>query len=187
MSDMWEVEQKYIVGHCEQLVKRLLELGATEYDTQQHTDTYFAHPCRNLRQTDEAFRLRCVGDEAMVTYKGPRLPSVTKTRPEIELKIVASETVQWLQIYDALGFRALPSIKKVRRAFQIPFNGRIFNVALDRVELLGDFAEIELLVSRREELSEAGSEIELLGKLLNLDQVQPKSYISLLLAKLGVE
>ena len=187
MSDVWEVEQKYIVAQGEHIVKRLMDMGATEIITERMIDTYLAHPCRDLRRTDEAFRMRCVGNEARVTYKGPRLAGTVKIRPEIELRVEASETAQWLQMFEALGFRPLASITKARRSFQLPCAGRTFSVALDEVESLGDFVEIELLVSNREDLPHAGSAIKSLGESLGLNQIQPKSYLSMMLAKLGLE
>ena len=104
MAGPWEVEQKFIVSDNEQLLQRLSEIGAKEMNTELHIDTYLAHPCRDLRVTDEAFRLRQYNSEACVTYKGKRLPGNVKTRPEIELPIRLADLPQWLEMMQQLGF-----------------------------------------------------------------------------------
>ena len=155
MQQQWEVEQKYHLDQPAELREKLDRLGARFRYVERHVDTYLAHPTRNFRQTDEAFRIRRVNDEACATYKGPRLPGPVKTRQEIELRIAADEIEQWLQMLCALGFRTLPPIKKIRNVFALASEGHDFAVAIDEVDQLGTFAEIELLVSNSDELCQA--------------------------------
>ncbi len=58
MAGPWEVEQKFHVTDIEMLLERLADLKATEVRTELHVDTYLAHPCRDFRASDEAFRIR---------------------------------------------------------------------------------------------------------------------------------
>ena len=187
MAGPWEVEQKFIVSDNELLLQRLGVLDAKEMDTELHIDTYLAHPCRDFRITDEAFRLRQCNAEACVTYKGKRLPGNVKTRPEIELPIRHADIPQWLEMMQHLGFQPKPEVRKTRRVFSLTFsNQQPFTVALDEVASLGSFAEIELIVVDIAMLDEARSRIETLSLSLGLTQIQPRSYLSLLLAKLGL-
>jgi adenylate cyclase class 2 len=188
MAGPWEVEQKFVVSDLQQLLDRLGELKAQEMNTELHIDTYLAHPCRDFRETDEAFRLRQYNSEACVTYKGKRLPGNVKTRPEIELPIRQADIPQWLEMMQHLGFQPKPEVRKTRRVFSLTVpKQQPFTVALDEVASLGSFAEIELIVADIAMLDEARSRIERLSQSLRLTQVQPRSYLSLLLAKLGVE
>lgn len=192
MAGPWEVEQKYIVTDVEQLLGRLSQLTATEMPIEIHVDTYLAHPCRDFKTTDEAFRLRQFNSQACVTYKGKRLPGNVKTRPEIELSIRQTEMPQWLEMMKYLGFEPKPQVFKTRRVFLVDtelnaLTNKPFTVAIDEVVDLGRFAEIELLVDDTEHLEEARNHIEQLAVSLGLSQVQPRSYLSLLLAKLGVD
>lgn len=192
MAGPWEVEQKFIVTDAEQLLKRLSQLAAIEMPVERQIDTYLAHPCRDFKATDEAFRLRQFNAEACVTYKGRRLPGNVKTRPEIELSIRQTEIPQWLEMMKHLGFQPKPQVRKTRRIFSVAAptpeaGGMPFTVAIDEVVDLGMFAEIELLVEAAEQLEEAGQRIEKLAVSLGLSQVQPRSYLSLLLTKLGVD
>ena len=78
-----EVEQKFRAAHSPELLARLQRLGATIEEPIEQIDQYFAHPVRDFAQTDEALRIRRVGDLNFVTYKGPKLDSTTKTRREL--------------------------------------------------------------------------------------------------------
>lgn len=187
-SDTWEVEQKFLLSDRDSLVEELTRLGFQQTKQEQHCDTYFRHPCRDFRATDEAFRLRRVNEEAVVTYKGRRLDAEVKTRPEIELPFVANDFEQWQTMFTHLGFEALPSVKKSREVFESErseYEG--FVATVDTVEELGLFAEIELVVNGQHLLQDAQHRIEILSKQLNLTEAQPKSYLAQLLAKLGVE
>lgn len=188
MAGPWEVEQKFVVSDLPQLLNRLDEVGARETHTEQHVDTYLAHPCRDFRVTDEAFRLRQFNSEACVTYKGKRLPGNVKTRPEIELPIQQADIPQWLEMMQHLGFQPKPEVRKTRRVFSLASVERQpFSIALDEVVSLGSFAEIELIVKEAAILEVARTRIESLSQSLGLTQIQPRSYLSLLLAKLGEE
>ena len=82
-----EIEQKYPVDDLQQVRKTLEALGATIESPICQVDLYFRHPVRNFVQTDEALRLRQVGEENFITYKGPKIDAETKTRREIELPL----------------------------------------------------------------------------------------------------
>ena len=60
-------------------------------------------------------------------------------------------------------------------------------VALDDVDQLGSFAEIEQIVSDLNELETAKETIQDVASRLGLAEVQPVSYLGMLLAKLGIE
>ncbi|MEZ6135880.1 MAG: class IV adenylate cyclase [Pirellulaceae bacterium] len=186
----WEVEQKYHVADGNSLVQRLTEHGFVQMHTEQHADTYFRHPSRDFNARGEAFRLRLVDERACVTYKGPCIDAEVKTRPEIELSIVAAEESQWRIMFAHLGFQPVPTVTKTRRIFAPSAASSAWRnvvVALDQVEQLGEFAEVELLVQNRDELNLAQQRIAALSQRLGLDHIEPRSYLSQLLAKLGAE
>lgn len=190
--DCWEVEQKYVVSDAVCLRERITSLGFRLDREEKHCDVYFRHPCRDFRVTDEAFRLRQLDGRTLLTYKGKRLDGAVKTRPEIELSLESAEYDQWQKLLGHLGFQPLPAVRKKREVFlpQLSPHTRThqgFTVTLDEVELLGQFAEIELLVNRESELEMAQSRILELASTLELFAVQPFSYLTQLLAKMGVE
>ncbi len=188
MAGPWEVEQKFVVSNMDNLLQLLSHHAAVELRTEEHIDIYLQHPCRDFRASDEAFRLRQFNSQACVTYKGKRLPGKVKTRPEIELTIQLGEIPSWLEMMQYLGFRPLPEVCKTRRIFTLRATSAApITIAIDQVAQLGTFVEIELLIDEEAKLEEARQQIESLASLLSLTEVQPRSYLSLLLIKLGVE
>ena len=79
----------------------------------EQVDRYFNHPARDFGVTDEAFRIRSVGDANCVTYKGPRIDSVTKTRREIEVSFAEGSDAasQMTDIWQSLGFRFVREVR----------------------------------------------------------------------------
>ena len=188
MPNVWEVEQKYVVSDEAALRTRLAEAGYVLTGRETNSDIYFQHPCRDLRESGEAFRLRTTDSGCCVTYKGQRLPGAVKTRPEIELHIDAQQQSSWLELLQCLGFVPLPEVRKQRATFDHPAGAAAtdepklpIQVTLDHVDQLGTFAELESLASSADQLPQASQQICQLASLLGLDSVQPKSYLTLML------
>ncbi|MFO0941390.1 MAG: class IV adenylate cyclase [Pirellulales bacterium] len=182
----WEVELKFHIDELLQVEQQLATVGFVQIEFQRHQDCYYRHPCRDFIQTDEAFRIRCVNDDAMVTYKGPRHAGPVKTREEIELMIQANQLGQWKTIVEKLGFSPVVPVRKTRRVLSSDkpeYSG--IHVTLDNVEQLGLFAEIEIVVHQKQELQAAEKRVTELAKLIGLERHQPRSYLSLLQEKIG--
>lgn len=184
----WEVEQKFHLTDSARLQAALSELQFVQTGIESHHDTYLQHPARDFRRSDEAFCVRRIDGKACVTYKGPRLTSSTatenaaKTREEIELDIDANQLDDWLRMLSRLGFLPQPNVIKRRTVYRssLPL-WQAFVVAVDDVEQLGSFAEVELLISDREQLDQAQRSIADLAHRLGLTHIQPHSYLSLLI------
>ena len=108
----WEVEQKFQLAD-ESQERTLQELGVRFAAPVSQADCYFNHPARDFAQTDEAFRLRQVGDENFVTYKGPKVDLETKTRRELELPLASGpeSAAEFEAMFVALGFRPVATVK----------------------------------------------------------------------------
>lgn len=164
----------------------LWERGALERDVVSHVDRYFNHPARNFRSTDEAFRIRSVGHENFVTYKGAVVGSVAKSRHEIEVGLApgAESAAQFFEMVTILGFRFVLEVRKSRRSFALAWNQTLFELAVDDVPGLGRFLEIEILAAAdQREIAEA--EVWHLARSLGLGDAEPRSYLDLLLESDG--
>jgi adenylate cyclase, class 2 len=185
----YEVEVKYRTGPHDDLAARLAALGASAAGAIVQEDAYLSHPARDFAQTNEALRLRRVGEANRITYKGPRRAGPTKTREEIELPLgegpEASE--RWLKLFENLGFRPVAVIRKVRRAFRLSWRGRPVEVALDEVEGVGTFAEVEAIAGDEADLPSAQAAVLDLAAALGLSeaQVEPRSYLRMALERRG--
>ena len=188
---MYEVELKFRVADPAAIERRLIGLAARFRDPIEQVDRYFAHPCRDFARTDEALRLRQVGDDVAITWKGPRIDSAAKTRRELELGLAAvaasgqgagaATTDRWTTLLEALGFRRVRDVAKRRRPARVPWQGAEVEVALDSVAGLGEFVELELL-ARQGEVPLATACIQSLARELGCADPERRSYLELLLA-----
>ncbi len=183
---VYEVELKFPLQDVEfspeQLLQQLETLQSKRGTLVEHYDTYFAHPKRNFGQTDEALRIRRVGERNWITYKGPLVDSQTKMRREIELPIGDGQTTaeQCTELLETLGFHPVRSVVKTRLPLKLIWEDRELELALDNVADLGRFFEIELLADESD--CDAARDCVLrLSKRLGLKQSEQKSYLCLLL------
>ena len=141
---------------------------------------------RDFAQTDEALRIRSVGDQNWVTWKGPKIGSRTKTRREIELPLGdGTQTAEQLsEVLQILGFRSVTVVRKTRKLHELTRNGRRFEIALDEVDELGTFLEVELMADEADLKSAQDAVLEL-ARELGLSQTEPRSYLGMLLQKRG--
>lgn len=177
-----EVEQKFPLDDPAAVERRLIELGAEFGPAQQQSDRYFNHPAHDFAQTDEALRIRSVGDANFITYKGPRLDQVSKTRQEIELPLDhgPQQAQRYAELLTALKFREVATVTKSRREAAIAWDGGTVEVMLDWVEGLGAFLELEIGASEAE-VPAATARLLSLAAALELGQSERRSYLELLL------
>ncbi len=182
LSPTYEVEQKFRLADPELFSMSLLAIGAIPGETVTQVDTYLRHPARDFAQTDEALRIRQIGNEYRLTYKGPVLDPHIKTRHEIEVDLASSETAAagFLAIWQALGFTIAREVRKHRTAWSVLFDDRPVAITIDDVPSLGFFAELEI-VATAEERDAARDLIFRLARLLKLDHVERRSYLEMLL------
>lgn len=185
---MLEIEQKYSGVDFTLLEQQLHAWGATRCEVHEEEDQYLAAPDRDFRTTDEAFRIRRVGDSACLTYKGPKRQTEAKTRVELELPLPPGVEMygQYLQLFIHLGYKPVAVVKKRRRQYALTRDGFQMAVCLDEVEELGHFAEVEI-VAPEADLTRAQQVLLETAAALGLKTVERGSYLGLLLRKRGVE
>ncbi len=177
----FEVEQKFPVAGLALVAERIAALGVAISPPQEEVDLYFAHPSVDFAKTDEALRLRRRGEENFLTYKGPKIDAVTKTRHEIELPLAPGAATQdsWAGLLEALGFTRVATVRKSRRKAIVPWQGRQVEVSLDTVERLGTFVELEL-IAEADGIESAKACLASLAQSLGLAQSERRGYLQLL-------
>lgn len=180
----FEVEQKFRIDDRAGLECHLARLGAAFQGEQLQVDQYFSHPVRDFAATDEALRMRRIGEQTLVAYKGPKVDSTTKTRHEIEVPLAAGAqaAADFARLLEALDFRPAGQVRKCRRVSRVPWMGREVEVALDQVEALGAFVELEVLADAAG-LDEARHCLATLADELGLRTSERRSYLELLLGQ----
>ena len=179
-----EVEQKYRIERPDELRRLLTHLGASFRPAVRQIDSYFNHPSRDFAQTDEALRIRTIGERNFVTYKGPKLDSRVKTRRELEQPLAdgAEAADRFCELLTALGFRATAVVAKWRASAEVDWRDTKYELAWDTVDALGEFLEIELVVDETERES-AQTRIAALETELQCNSVERRSYLEMVLAR----
>ncbi len=137
LKTMIEVEVKVKADH-DKALSILMKIGAIKIKVENQSDTYFTAPHRDFTKTDEVLRIRSLEDQAVLTYKGPKLDGVSKTREELETPV---DGITAKRVLHALGFSEAGIVSKIRQVFKV---GDII-VCLDAVENLGQFLEVEII------------------------------------------
>lgn len=185
----FEVEMKFRLDGERDVVLRALEpyAAADRPTVVRQEDLYFAHPCRDFAKTDEAFRLRRVGEDRCLTYKGPLLDQVSKTRQEIEVGIASGDESQekTVAMLESLGFSLVGRVAKLRETRSVHWSGLAIDVAFDQVDGLGNFVELETLADETS-WEVARDQLLQFAKLLGLRAGVRSSYLELLLGRASV-
>lgn len=176
---MIEVEVKVRADHSK--VRSVLQkLGAIKIGIENQSDSYFAAPHRDFAKTDEALRIRSLDGKAVLTYKGPKLDKVSKTREELETPVDEATTAKILR---ALGFSEAGIVRKKREVFRA---GEI-TVCLDAVEGLGEFLEVEIIAEDEKDLDTSRKKLFELLKQFGAGEKDSirTSYLEMVLEKPG--
>ncbi|QDV31272.1 CYTH domain protein [Planctopirus ephydatiae] len=188
MADI-EVEMKFSLSDVEAFRGVLLAHEAIcAGPATTESDEYFAHPGRDFATTGEALRVRSTPLESILTYKGPRLDQLTKTRHEIEAPLVVpmgslaadKSPPAICQILLALGFRSVRKVVKSRQFWTLPDEEYVLVCTIDHVPELGHFAELEIITEERAWQPARDRLLEWAAR-LKLDQPEYRSYLELLL------
>jgi len=148
---MYEVEVKVKIPHS-RIKEDLIKKGAIFSGTEEQRDTYFNSSARDFSKTDEALRIRSVNGAGEITYKGKKIDTVSKTRPEYNSPVNENEMKK---ILTALGFFVSGAVNKRRETYLL----ENFMIGLDTVEGLGEFIEVESIIREEAGQKEIQNEI----------------------------
>lgn len=170
----YEIEAKAQVDDASIVESRVRQSGGYLIGEKKQVDIYLSHPCRDMMAADEALRLRLEGGACVVTFKGARMKGSLKSREELEFSVGDWEKA--LEVFKRLGFKPGAKVCKVRREYRLLGA----NVAIDKVEGLGNFVEIE--ASRIGNEMERSALVERVANLIGVDKdrLTTKSYVELL-------
>ncbi len=176
---MIEVEVKARVIDPKLAERSIVALGASPIGIEAQADTYYSAPYRDFAKTDEALRIRVQDDKYFLTYKGPKMDTVSKTRKEYEVEVNDVNCIG--DILSSLGFTPVATIVKKRKKYRL---GN-FIISLDEVRNLGDFMEIEVCLrdskSHEEKVESIFRLFEKLG--IKRDESIRKSYLEMILER----
>jgi adenylate cyclase class 2 len=173
---MLEIELKVRVDSLDPVRRKLQQLNAKFCGRRYEHDVYYNAPHRDFSKTDEALRVRYADGNAVVTYKGAKIKDFgLKAREELNTVIESGEVIG--EILTRLGFVRSAEVNKWRETYRLSKA----SIALDEVEHLGTFVEIEVLADT--DTATATTKIDLLAKELGVvGKPILASYLELLLS-----
>jgi adenylate cyclase class 2 len=185
---MLEIELKFQLPDPVAVRQRILEWGGRLLAVRSEVDHYFNAPDRDFRTTDEVFRLRCVDEAAVLTYKGPKRGGAVKTRPEIEvpLAVGAAHVADADRLVQCLGFRPTAVVKKQREVYALARDGFELHLCFDDLDGVGRFLEVEI-VAEEARLAEAERTVLAVAAELGLTTPEPRAYLRMVLEARGIE
>lgn len=174
-----EIKLKIINLSLDEIFKKLKQDNLEFLGEEKEIDIYFNSTTKDFRKTDEVVRIREIDndEEIELTYKGPKIGTISKSREEITIRIPQKYKDNLFKILEKLGLIPLYKVTKIRKYFR---DGN-FTICLDEVNDLGSFVEIELPNGSEEEL------IKYVNSFLNrysiIAEKIDKSYLELILSK----
>jgi adenylate cyclase class 2 len=137
-------------------------------------DLYFSTPSSGSAEKDSIIRIRedtnqDNGKRIILSYKSPNvLREGVETREEIEVEVLDNVS-SLIKLLGKINIKPLVSVTKERVEYSLTYKGVEFTIALDKVDTLGSFVEIELMSSRKEDAKQLVALGEELASKLNLD------------------
>lgn len=183
---MLEIEMKFPVADFQPVIFILEEWHAERGESETEEDHYYGPPDRDFAKTDEALRLRQIGEKNLATYKGPKEAGPTKTRREVEAPLADGPVAaaKFREFLECLRYQNVATVRKRRQFYRFQRDGFLMHACLDDVENVGRFIELEITTSpdakakAQEVLQKAATE-------LKLKDSERRSYLEMLLTKLA--
>lgn len=139
MTGPTETEVKIKLPETVSMLERLHSAGFSESAPRLfEVNTLYDTRKNELRASKMLLRLRRVGDNHILTWKGPGEPGPHKSRPEIETRVNSGESMH--QILRQLGFHPSFRYEKFRTEYRTAEQAGV--VTVDETPI-GNFLEIE--------------------------------------------
>ena len=176
---MIEVEIKAKIQDPKIAFEKIKEIGGEYSHSEIQKDIYFNGEHTDFRKSDEALRIREIPDgddfKNILTYKGQKLDTETKTRKEVEVEIDNKEKMT--EILINLGYKPSAIVNKVRRIFK--YND--YTITVDKLKELGYYMEIECVTDNTEDIDSIQEKIFDIFNILGIsDGFENTSYLELL-------
>ena len=170
---MIEVEIKARIKSPEEVKNKLFGIGAKPIISEEQTDAIFGHPS----VLDENNFIVEGGYSARVGQRGEKITvefkEILRGKGGIEVKSPIASIELGKKFLKRLGFKEAFTIHKFRDYFELDD----FEIALDKVDVLGNFIEIEKMINAPDEIESTRKECnELLDKLNICHEIIDKKY-----------
>jgi adenylate cyclase class 2 len=176
-----EIEKKAWIKNIEELENRLKEIAVFS-KTDEKSDTYYYMPSDGREidfKNDPIFRIRKTKKGSFIAYKKRDFSGETEVNQENEFEIITPEKIEGLIEY--VGYKVLVKKHKFSRVYSY----KNASIELNTIDGLGDFIEVEVILTNEDEKERAFEVIDEVFEILNIDKnnIETRYYIDLLLNK----
>ncbi len=134
---MKEIELKFLDINKDEIIKKLVEVGAVQkYETELETTTFEGPNISRMDSAKTFLRVRKVVDDVILTVKAPAEDSVMAVREEYEVKV--DDYKEAVRIFEQLGFVPF-SFSKKRTHFELD----TIHFEIDEWGFIPPFLEVE--------------------------------------------
>lgn len=136
-----EIEIQVRIEDSSNLLKFLESTAEFQYENHQ-TDIYYTPSHRDfmgIRPVNEWLRLRDSNGKHSITYKNWQRNTVGQSIYCDEYETTVTDLGQLRKIFEVLDFKPIVTVDKIRKTWRY----QDYEIAVDKVEGLGDFVEIE--------------------------------------------
>jgi len=136
-----EIEIQVRIGDSSNLLDFLKSNAEFQYENHQ-VDTYYTPAHRDfigVRPVDEWLRLRNSDGKCLLTYKNFQRNTAGQSIYCDEYETKVADLDQLRKVFGALDIQPIVTVDKVRKTWRY----QDYEIAVDKVEGLGDFVEIE--------------------------------------------
>lgn len=147
-----EIELKLFIGESiDHILKKAIELNWIKSGEEFQEDTYYTSIHKDFILSEECLRIRETNKICELTWKPPTTEAMLAQRQywkqEIDLNIKGQKEITKALLHN-LDFIEFVVVRKNRIKFDVDENT---NIALDHIDTLGWFIEIETLLSNSQE------------------------------------
>ncbi|WP_048816795.1 class IV adenylate cyclase [Caldisphaera lagunensis] len=156
-----EIKIKIDCNKIETIENNLKKFNAKFSGEREELDLYLNHPCKDMKENDEAIRIRYVnGKPETITYKSKRGDKNNPIKSREEIIVETKEDP--MPLFSKLGFSVGVKVKKKRRYYDLDN----LEFSLDFVDNLGCFIEIESKNAKEEDIIEALNKFNIKGEII---------------------
>ncbi len=156
-----EIKIKVDCNEIQNIENDLKKLNAKFSGEKEELDLYLNHPCKDMKENDEAIRIRYVNNKPeTITYKSKRGNKDNPIKSREEITVETKEDP--MPLFAKLGFSIGVKVKKRRKYYDF---GNV-EVSLDFVDNLGCFIEIESKNSKEEDIKQALDKLNIKGEVI---------------------
>lgn len=136
-----EHEVKILEINRNNIIERLEEIGAERLFDGLVVDEYYDYPNRRLRKGGHLLRIREMGDDIIVTIKGPSLGGSVKSREEMEFSVSSSGGMK--ELLCLLGLECWLKLTKKRTLYKKGDVRFAIDSYMNEFGFIPEFIEIE--------------------------------------------